>query len=52
MLHLQLQDLLALGYSLVSRVAYVTYIGRALRRADAEPVSSGAAVERALSALR
>ena len=42
-LHLQLQDLLALGYSLVSRVAYVTYIGLALRRADAEPVSSGAA---------
>src|SRR5207302_1089256 len=41
-LHLQLQDLLALGYSLVSRVAYVTYIGLALRRADAEPVSSGA----------
>src|SRR6266566_5156113 len=42
-LHLQLQDLLALGYSLVSRVAYVTYIGLALRRADAEPVSRGAA---------
>jgi len=42
-LHLQLQDLLALGYSLVSRVAYVTYIGLALRRADAEPVSCGAA---------
>ena len=41
-LHLQLQDLLALGYSLVSRLAYVLYIGLALRRADAEAVSQGA----------
>src|SRR2546430_9876791 len=36
-LHPQLQDLLALGYSLASRLAYVMYIGVALRRADAAP---------------
>jgi protein-S-isoprenylcysteine O-methyltransferase Ste14 len=41
-LHLQLQDLVALGYSVVSRLAYVVYIGVALRRADAEAVTSGA----------
>ena len=41
--HLQLQDLLALGYSVASRLAYVLYIGLALRRADAEPVSRDAA---------
>ena len=41
--HLQLQDLVALGYSVVSRLAYVGYIGLALRRADAEPVGAGAA---------
>ena len=39
--HLQLQDVLALGYSVVSRLAYALYIGLALRRADAEPVSRG-----------
>jgi len=42
-LHLPLQDFLALGYSLVSRVAYVMYIGLALRRADADPATRGAA---------
>ncbi|HEY6156446.1 MAG TPA: PEMT/PEM2 methyltransferase family protein [Gemmatimonadales bacterium] len=41
--HLQLQDLLALGYSVASRLAYVLYIGLALRRADAAPVSRDAA---------
>ena len=46
-LHLQLQDLLALGYSLASRVAYVMYIGLALRRADAGPrAPDGAAAYR------
>ena len=35
--------MIALGYSVLSRLAYVLYIGLALRRADAEPVSSGAA---------
>jgi protein-S-isoprenylcysteine O-methyltransferase Ste14 len=44
-LHLQLQDLLALGYSVVSRLAYVMYIGLALRRADAEPVARGAGAQ-------
>jgi protein-S-isoprenylcysteine O-methyltransferase Ste14 len=42
-LHLQVQDLLALGYSLISRLAYVAYIGLALRRADTEPATRGAA---------
>jgi protein-S-isoprenylcysteine O-methyltransferase Ste14 len=42
-LHLQLQDLLALGYSLLSRLAYVLYIGLALRHADADPAMRGAA---------
>lgn len=42
-LHLQLQDLLALGYSLLSRLAYVLYIGLALQRADADPAMRGAA---------
>jgi protein-S-isoprenylcysteine O-methyltransferase Ste14 len=42
-LHLQVQDLLALGYSLISRLAYVGYIGLALRRADTEPATRGAA---------
>lgn len=44
-LHLQFQDLIALGYSLVSRVAYVMYIGLALRRPDAEPVARGAGAQ-------
>src|SRR2546429_2199448 len=35
--------MLALGYSVLSRLAYVLYIGLALRRADAEPVSRDAA---------
>src|SRR5216110_3391422 len=35
--------MLALGYSVLSRVAYVLYIGLALRRADAQPVSRDAA---------
>ena len=35
--------MLALGYSVASRLAYVLYIGLALRRADAEPVSRDAA---------
>src|SRR5438094_10480390 len=35
--------MLALGYSVLSRLAYVLYIGLALRRADAQPVSRDAA---------
>ena len=35
--------MVALGYSVLSRLAYVLYIGLALRRADAQPVSRDAA---------
>jgi protein-S-isoprenylcysteine O-methyltransferase Ste14 len=35
--------MLALGYSVLSRLTYVLYIGLALRRADTEPVSRDAA---------
>ena len=48
-LHLQLQDLLALGYSVASRLAYIMYIAVALRRADAAretPGGGGAAYAR------